>query len=311
MKKQTLSVVINVISTPFVTSQRPGFGTVLTNTVSTSKKKEMDLFVFFVYFLIGYIHYFLWFFQNMGPLMLKSPHSFSIKMLLSSRRWLTIGSLWLAFPKACNNVTRRVRCRGDNDPALNKQHFRRSNWVCLCCSRQQTGGKQVRFLNRPVYLWIYLKHAQKGRFLTSKSARLMISTPHSCPRLTSSASNASISTMVLTVFPFPLAHSRMIWAFCATSQIIVEMEPGKKGATMIKIKIIEWNRLVGLSGVLNDECGWHGSCQGASSLYLSRWCSRWTLCRGCHTAEPPPGSTCNRPPRRWSTGSGGVNQCER
>lgn len=169
MKKQTLSVVINVISTPFVTSQRPGFGTVLTNTVSTSKKKGNGPFCFFVHFLIGYIHCFLWFFQNMGPLMLKSPHSFSIKMLLSSRRWLTTGSLWLAFPEACNNMTRRVRCRGDNDPVLNKQHFRRSNWVCLCCSRQQTGGRSRWGFQTGLFISEYIWNTPTGVVFSPQS----------------------------------------------------------------------------------------------------------------------------------------------
>lgn len=92
-----------------------------------------------------------------------------------------------------------------------------------CCLSQKTCSN------------IYMK---KGCFLTSKSFRLTIFTPHPCPRLTSSASNASISTMVFTVFPFPLTQSRMIRAFSATSQITVEMEPEKK-KKLIKI----WHEL--------------------------------------------------------------------
>lgn len=45
---------------------------------------------------------------------------------------------------------------------------------------------------------------------------------------------------------------------------------------------------------------WLGSRRG--SVYLYRWCSQWTLYRGCHTAEPPLGSRCNRPTPIWSTG---------
>lgn len=85
-----------------------------------------------------------------------------------------------------------------------------------------------------VFISEYLWKAAKSILLTSKSARLMISTPLSCPRLTSSVSNGSISTMVLIVFPFPFTQSRMVWAFCVTSQIMVEMEPGDKWATMLK-----------------------------------------------------------------------------
>lgn len=102
----------------------------------------------------------------MGSLILKSPHSFSIKISLSSWRWLTTGSLWLAFPKACNNnMTRRVRCRGDNDPVLNKQHFRRNNWACFCCSRQQTGGRSRWGFNKQACLSLNICETRpKGSF---------------------------------------------------------------------------------------------------------------------------------------------------
>lgn len=171
---------------------------------------------------------------------------------------------------------------------------------------------EVLLISENLLKYIY----EKGCFLTSKSFRLTILTPHSCPRLTSSASNASISTMVFTVFPFPLTQSRMIRAFSATSQITVEMEPEKKKKKKIN-KNMAWVEPLCITGsarnfwTLWQYCRWRGKFTGAPFVYLCRLCSQWPQCQECHTMEPPPGSMCNRPPLKWSTGRQEINRCER
>lgn len=120
---------------------------------------------------------------------------------------------------------------------------------------------------------------------TSNSLKLIISMSHSWARSTSSSWNASMITIVFTDVPLPLTQSRTIQAFSGTSQITVEMVAGTERT------------------VLNDPLctGVSDAGQRASVWYLCRWCSRWPPYPECHTAEPSPGSMCNRPILKWST----------
>lgn len=118
---------------------------------------------------------------------------------------------------------------------------------------------------------------------TSNSLKLIISMSHSRARSTSSSWNASMITIVFTDVPLPLTQSRTIPAFSGTSQITVEMVAGTERTV--------------LGGPLCNSV----SDTGQRGGYLCRWCSRWPHCPECRTAEPSPGSMCNRPVLKWST----------
>lgn len=102
------------------------------------------------------------------------------------------------------------------------------------------------------------------------------------------------------------------WSWCFS--LSPSRSPGWFGPFASRRRL--WSRWsLGTNGQLNwttwcdrlvvsvSVCRWHGSRRGAASVYLYPWCTRWTLYRGCHRAEPPPGSTCNRPTPIWSTGT--------
>lgn len=123
----------------------------------------------------------------------------------------------------------------------------------------------------------------KQPYHTSNSLKLITSTSHSCARFTRSVSKASMITIIFTGVPLPLTHSRIIQAFSGTSQITVAMVAATE-QTVLKDP---------LCSNVSDPAQHDRPAGGLR--YLCRWCGWWPLYPECHTAEPSPGSTCNRP----------------
>lgn len=80
--------------------------------------------------------------------------------------------------------------------------------------------------------------------------------PHSCPRVTRSVSNTSMSRIVFIVRPFSLAQSRIIRAFSGTSQITVLMAAGKTNGPKLINSLRSYQYRCPWSGVLRQRCRW-------------------------------------------------------